>query len=105
VVRERLHAVHGLALDDIDVEMIGTGAAFRGLSAVSEPAEVRLRMAARTASQDQAAAVGWEVESLYTNGPAGGGGARSSVTSQVSIRSCPLPRELVTPQVDIQEVQ
>ena len=43
------------------------------------PYEVRLRVAARAPTAELAAIVGEEVEALYTNGPAGGGGARKYV--------------------------
>ena len=104
VVRERLSVLHGISPGDVDVELIGAGAAFHGLAPAGDPVEVRLRVAARTATEEQARAVGWEVEALYTNGPAGGGGARGSVTSQVTVRSCLLSRGLVTPRVDVREV-
>lgn len=103
VVRERLVALHGFRPGEIDVELIGAGAAFRGLAAPGDPPEVRLRVAARAATEEQARAVGREVEALYTNGPAGGGGARSSVTAQLAVRSCLLPRDLVTARVAVRE--
>ena len=40
--------------------------------------EVRLRVAARTRDRHNAELVGNEVEALYTNGPAGGGGVVKS---------------------------
>ncbi|WP_211330484.1 acyclic terpene utilization AtuA family protein [Prauserella muralis] len=101
VVRERLAAVHGVDGDALDVEYIGAAAAFRGLADVPEPAEVRLRVSARVASRRQAAAVGWEVESLYTNGPAGGGGARTDLREVVAVRSCLVPRDHVRPTVRV----
>jgi hypothetical protein len=103
IVRERLVDVHGLSADAIGVELIGAGAAFRGLAPETDPLEVRLRVSARASDADQAHAVGWEVESLYTNGPAGGGGARKSVEQTVLVRSCLVPRELVTPEVTVME--
>ncbi|MEU4361071.1 acyclic terpene utilization AtuA family protein [Promicromonospora sp. NPDC023987] len=103
IVRERLVDVHGLAPDAIGIELIGAGAAFRGLAPETEPLEVRLRVAARGADADQAYAVGWEVEALYTNGPAGGGGARKSVEQTVLVRSCLVPRALVAPSVTVLE--
>jgi hypothetical protein len=103
VVRERLTVLHGIAAGDIEVELIGAGAAFRGLAPPGDPAEVRLRVAATAPTKDLARVVGQEVEALYTNGPAGGGGARGSVTERVVIRSCLLPRELVTTRVDVRE--
>lgn len=94
---ERLVAVHGLPEEALEVEYIGAGAAFRGLAPAEDPAEVRLRVSARVPSAEAAEAVGWEVESLYTNGPAGGGGARRSTTEIVAVRSCVVPREHVRP--------
>jgi hypothetical protein len=103
IVRERLVDVHGLAADAIGVELIGAGAAFRGLAPETDPLEVRLRVSARASGAEQAEAVGWEVESLYTNGPAGGGGARRSAQETVLVRSCLVPRDLVTPSVTVLE--
>ena len=40
----------------------------------AEPAEVRVRVAARCRTAEMAAAIANEVETLYTNGPAAGGG-------------------------------
>ncbi|HLR45135.1 MAG TPA: acyclic terpene utilization AtuA family protein [Brevibacterium sp.] len=109
VVVERLQTVHGLSPDALTVELIGTGSAFRGApgarggSDTTIP-EVRLRVSGVLDTQEQAEAVRWEVESLYTNGPAGGGGARGTVTEVVAIRAASLPREAVPTSVHIQEV-
>lgn len=109
VVLERLRAVHGIPTDALTVELIGTGSAFRGAPGargredVVIP-EVRLRVSGVLETREQADAVRWEVESLYTNGPAGGGGARGSVTEVVAIRAASLPREAVQTTVHIQEV-
>jgi hypothetical protein len=51
------------------------------------PHEVRVRVAARATSFDAARRVGREVEALYTNGPAGGGGATASVREVLSVAS------------------
>lgn len=104
VVRHRLERVHGIDPDRVDTELIGAGAAFRGLAPPSDPIEVRLRVTGRTETRAGAEAVGWEVESLYTNGPAGGGGARASVQEVVSVRSCLIPRHLFTSHVEVREV-
>lgn len=103
IVRERLAVVHGIAPDAIGVELIGAGAAFRGLAPAIDPLEVRLRVTARTADAARARTVGWEVESLYTNGPAGGGGARTGVQQTLVVRSCLVPRDLVSPTVTLLE--
>ena len=110
VVVERLARVHGVPEDLLTVELIGTGSAFRGApgsrgSSVEPIPEVRLRVSGVLDDRVQADAVRWEVESLYTNGPAGGGGARGSVTEVVAIRAASLPREAVVTTVHIQEVR
>ena len=48
------------------------------------------------ASAAEAQKVGNEVEALYTNGPAGGGGATKSVREVVSVASTFVPRSLVS---------
>ena len=67
------------------------------------PYEVRLRVAGRSADREMAARIGEEVEALYTNGPAGGGGARKSTQEQIGIVSCLIARETVKPQVTVFE--
>ena len=47
--------------------------------------------------------VGDEVEALYTNGPAGGGGTRKYVTEQIGIVSTLLDRARVTRDVTLRE--
>ncbi|WP_432477165.1 acyclic terpene utilization AtuA family protein [Nocardioides sp. GXQ0305] len=101
VVVQRLVEVHGVAESDLNVELVGAGAAFRGRRPPGDPAEVRLRVSAQVADPERAQAIGWEVESLYTNGPAGGGGARRHQQPLVTIRSCVVPRRLVTPVVEV----
>jgi Acyclic terpene utilisation family protein AtuA len=65
------------------------------------PYEVRLRVAARTNTLLDAQAVGNEVETLYTNGPAGGGGVTKGTREVLSIASTFIPRELVRCKVRI----
>jgi hypothetical protein len=60
---------------------------------------VRLRVVARAASRAEAERVGNEVEALYTNGPAGGGGASKSAREVLAVQSVLLPRELVSASV------
>ena len=68
-----------------------------------QPYEVRLRVAGRSADRAKAATIGEEVESLWCNGPAGGGGARKDVREQIGIVSCLIPREKVKSQVTVFE--
>jgi len=70
-----------------------------------EPYEVLLRVAAKTATLKDAALIGREVETLYTNGPAGGGGATKGTREIIAVMSAFIPREAVTPQLAIKEVE
>jgi hypothetical protein len=44
-----------------------------------------------------------EVEALYTNGPAGGGGVTGSTKETIGILSTFVPRELVEAQIQYEE--
>lgn len=68
----------------------------------SEPYEVRLRAAARASSRQLASLIPREVEALYTNGPAGGGGVSGSVRETIAISSTLLPRELIPHHIHLE---
>jgi hypothetical protein len=57
------------------------------LGTTCRPYEIRLRVAGKARTAEEAALIGEEVEALYTNGPAGGGGVRKYVTEVVGIVS------------------
>jgi hypothetical protein len=63
----------------------------------SEPTDVRLRMAAAAPAREDAQAIVREVLALYTCGPAGGGGVRTSVSPRLGSDSCYVPREWLRP--------
>jgi hypothetical protein len=65
------------------------------------PYEVRLRIAGKAQSAEDAALIGEEVEALYTNGPAGGGGVRKLVNEVVGIVSTLIERDKVESVVTI----
>ncbi|MCP3655231.1 acyclic terpene utilization AtuA family protein [Herbaspirillum sp.] len=104
IVRERL-ALTGVQTEELRVDLIGINAiAGEQMSAhAPEPHEVRLRVTGRTASMKEAVRIGNEVETLYTNGPAGGGGATKSAREVIAVLSLLLPRTLVHPSVFIEE--
>lgn len=104
IVRERL-ALTGVETEELRLDLIGMNAiAGPQMSAgAPEPYEVRLRVTGRTASMQQAVRIGNEVETLYTNGPAGGGGATKSAREVIAVLSLLLPRSLVHPSVHIEE--
>ena len=99
IVSERLRGqFQELRIDILGVSSLHTrpmsGDAYR-------PYEVRLRVAGRSADRAKAALIGEEVETLWCNGPAGGGGARKDTREQIGIVSCLLPRDKVKSQVTV----
>jgi hypothetical protein len=70
----------------------------------STPYEVRARLAVRCTSREQAERVGQEVEALYVNGPAAGGGVMQSVREVVAVASALVPRQAVQPRVQVLEL-
>ena len=65
--------------------------------------DIRLRVAATHAERAQAERLGREVMALYTCGPAGGGGVRTTLTPRLNTLSCLLPREAVPVGFDMIE--
>ena len=94
IVRERL-ALRNLATEELRLELIGVNATNFVDQAATEAREVRIRVAARSRHRETARAVGAEVEALYTNGPAGGGGAWSNDREVVAIGSSFIDRTVV----------
>jgi Acyclic terpene utilisation family protein AtuA len=100
IVRERLKLT-GVVASELRFDLIGVdslhGPQVSGHA--NEPYEVRIRVTGRTENMHQAVRIGNEVETLYTNGPAGGGGAWKSAREVVAVASVLLPREQARPQV------
>jgi len=96
VVAERLR-ITGVRHDELRLDLIGVDALHGEWlsSGAGEPYEVRARVAARCASECDARRVGDEVEMLYTNGPAGGGGVVKSTRELVGVTSTFVPRDEV----------
>ncbi|NPC58595.1 acyclic terpene utilization AtuA family protein [Caenimonas soli] len=104
VLKRRLQR---LGLDALEhrAELIGVNAMHGpALGADREPYEVRVRLAVRTATRAQAEEVGREVEAMYLNGPAGGGGVTQSVREVVAAASALIPRDAVGPECHILEL-
>ncbi len=78
-----VNAIHGEALSE------------RG----PETYEVRLRAAARRLSEPQARKLVQEMESLYVNGPAGGGGVSTWFRENIAMDATFLPRSSVAPSI------
>lgn len=106
IVEERLK-LRQIPVDELRIEIIGVNALYRNQERVlgQSPDEVRLRVAARTKKLSDAKKIGEEVETLYTNGPAGGGGATKSSAEIVSVASILISRDDVDVCVKYQEVK
>ncbi|WP_019120641.1 acyclic terpene utilization AtuA family protein [Brevibacillus massiliensis] len=100
IVRERVQHRCG----DLRVDYIGSTSVHRqSFWPDAKPYEVRLRVAGKVPTRELAELIGEEVEALYTNGPAGGGGARKYVNELIGIVSTLIPRNKVTTHVTVLE--
>jgi hypothetical protein len=101
IVRERLELT-GVQMTEARFDLIGADALHgAALSGGGKPYEVRIRVAGRTDSLAEAVRIGNEVETLYTNGPAGGGGAFKSAREIVAVVSVLLPADLAAPSIQV----
>jgi len=101
----RASAALKLPIPEIYNPLIGLNALHgHRLSQGYDPYEVRVRVAARTKTMAEAVKIGNEVETLYTNGPAGGGGAWKSARPVVSIASALIPEAAVRPSATVLDV-
>jgi Acyclic terpene utilisation family protein AtuA len=102
IVDERLAEA---GLSELRIDFIGINSMHGPQLSSHAPApyELRLRAAGRAASQRTAARVSREVEALYTNGPAGGGGATGSTKEVIAIHSALIPRDAITHRVHFEE--
>jgi hypothetical protein len=85
---------------ELRCDIIGWNALHRGAEPEGcEPPEVRIRVIGRTDSMADAVRIGNEVETLYTNGPAGGGGVWKFAREVIGVASTLIPESLVQPRV------
>jgi hypothetical protein len=103
-VKERLSFI-GVKASELRFDLIGVDSLHGHELSITrgQPYEVRLRVIGRTDTIVDAKRIGNEVETLYTNGPAGGGGATQSVRSILAVQSVLVPRELVQTRIELVE--
>jgi Acyclic terpene utilisation family protein AtuA len=98
IIRKRLSK----KFPDIRIDYIGIQSAHRSIFEMNKkPYEVRLRVAGKSKTAMEAGLIGEEVEALYTNGPAGGGGVRKYVNEVIGIVSVLIERNKLTPKVNV----
>ena len=99
IVKERLRAKN-LEVEDILFDLIGINSLFKEYTSDIYPQELRLRIAAKTKTKETAVKLVNEVETLYTNGPAAGGGISKLVTEVIAIQSILIDKKKVVPKVE-----
>lgn len=104
VVRHRLLRA-GMSESELRCELIGINSVVQTaeVHSTAPPQELRIRVAGRAPTAADAARIGDEVEALYTNGPAGGGGATKAVREVIALLPMLVPRGIPRPQITMQE--
>ncbi len=106
VVLDRLELL-GVRARETRVECVGVDALFPGAAlkgSLEPPYEVRLRVAARTDTEEEARIVAHEVDALGLSGPSAGSIAAMSVREVLAVESTFIPRELVRPEIVMEAV-
>ncbi len=97
IIKKRLHEK---GVTHIETDYIGYNSLYKRNTLSEEQkralTEIRLRVVAKCKSEVQAKLVGNEVEALYLNGPAGGGGAEKTVKEVIAIASIFIPEDDVS---------
>lgn len=105
IVKKRLE-MQQLQIEDLRFDLIGINAVSPFKTIVHhDPQEIRLRVAGRTIEKAEAQKIANEVEALYTNGPAAGGGATKQVDEVIAVASILVPKSDIQTTVVYQEIQ
>ena len=98
----------GVEMTETRVDYIGYNSLYKDTIAQTlsgaEPAEVRLHVAVRTENRGQATLVSNEGDAIYTNGPAGGGGATMHISEIISVFSFFISRDRTHIRVTYEEI-
>lgn len=104
VVQKRLE-MREVQIQDLRTDLIGMNSLHEeAIDESTEPYEVRLCVAGKCENEDDATKIGRKVQTLYTNGPTGGGGATMDTKRVIGIVSTLIDRSHVEPLVNLQEV-
>ena len=101
ILRHRLRDIAELRVDLIGVAALHASAESVRRNVPSGSADVRVHVTARTDDADTADRVLWEVEALYTCGPAGGGGVRGAVRRSFTTHDAYIPRDAISIRTEV----
>jgi len=105
VVKKRIDALK-ISVSELQIDYVGVDSLFHGvLDNTQAPNEIRVRFAARTSTLAAAGEIKREIEALYTNGPAAGGGVRTNTQQIIAIASVLIPESTVRIQHKFLEVR
>jgi hypothetical protein len=102
VLRERFRMT-GLEFKNLRFDFMGVDSLWSKSSENRIPKEIRLRVVGRADNRENVGMLCNEVEALYVNGPAGGGGVTRMVEENISVTSGFLSRDKVKPKITIME--
>lgn len=104
IVEERLRSA---GFEDLESSLIGINSIFGDALSpkLTDVHEVRLRVVGRSHSSSNAQRIPREVETLYTNGPAGGGGVTGTTREMIAVEGMLLPRHLVQHRVSLESTE
>lgn len=91
--------LRNIRFPEVRYDLIGLNSLYGNNLNAGEPSEIRVRVAGRTTARETAVQIGNEVETLYTNGPSGGGGVSKSVQEVVAIQSVLIDEALASPEI------
>lgn len=102
IVAERWRDLHGGREAEVMTHLIGLNSCRPWHQPQGfEPPEVRLRLSVRSLEREPAVLLAREIEALYTNGPAGGGGVTTRIRSTVGVIATTIPRDAVQQTVTV----
>lgn len=100
IIQDRWRDVFGYS-EEVRCELVGYNALSPWRRPESEPEEVQVRFSTRSLSVEVARQLMREVEALYTNGPAGGGGVTCSMVETIGIVSTFIDRADAQPRMEM----
>ncbi|WP_100812298.1 acyclic terpene utilization AtuA family protein [Microbacterium sp. BR1] len=100
IIAERWVDIHHQPIARLRIDRVGLNST-RPWHPAGHAEEVRVRFSYIGFDRSVAVALCEDVEALYTNGPAGGGGATSAIRETVGIVSALIPRDTVSIDVEL----